>query len=74
MKALETESFTQEEADRAAGMGSYVAPKKFVIKTQPTKEELAKLYEQEENKNILIWKSIKIWKIILILVFNLIII
>ena len=54
MKALETESFTQEEADRAAGMGSYVAPKKFVIKTQPTKEELAKLYEQEENKNILI--------------------
>ena len=29
MKALKTEAFSQEEADRAAGMGSYKAPKTF---------------------------------------------
>ncbi|KAH9500643.1 hypothetical protein Btru_077182 [Bulinus truncatus] len=31
LKALETEPYTQEEADRAAGMGSYVAPKKLKV-------------------------------------------
>ena len=49
MKALETEPYTQAEADRAAGMGSYIAPKKFVIKTQPSKEELAELFEKEKG-------------------------
>jgi hypothetical protein len=54
MKALETEPYTQAEAERAAGMGSFIAPKKFVIKTQPSKGELAKIYEQQQNKNALI--------------------
>ncbi len=54
MKALETEPYTQEEANRAAGIGSYIAPKKFVIKTQPSKEELAKIYEKETNKDVII--------------------
>ncbi|XP_054730863.1 zinc finger protein 593 homolog [Anastrepha obliqua] len=40
MKALELEPYTVEEAERAAGQGSYKAPKKRVIKTQPTKEEV----------------------------------
>mgnify|MGYP001804259098 CR=1 FL=1 len=29
VKVLKTEAFSQEEADRAAGMGSYKAPKTF---------------------------------------------
>jgi len=29
VKALKTEAYTQEEAERAAGMGSYKAPKAF---------------------------------------------
>ncbi len=58
MKALETEPFTQAEADRAAGMGSYVAPKKFEIKTQPSKEALASM---ELNADGIIWMKIKKW-------------
>ncbi len=50
MKALETEPYTQAEADRAAGLGSYIAPKKFVIKTQPTKEKLLEMYGNEIEK------------------------
>lgn len=46
MKALETEPYTQEEAKRAAGIGSYIAPKKFEIKTQPDKLSLIKTYEK----------------------------
>ncbi|XP_053948057.1 zinc finger protein 593 homolog [Anastrepha ludens] len=42
MKALELEPYTEEEAERAAGQGCYKAPKKRVIKTQPTKEEVKK--------------------------------
>nr|XP_014094932.1 zinc finger protein 593 homolog [Bactrocera oleae] len=42
MKALELEPYTVEEAERAAGQGSYKAPKKRVIVTQPTKEEVKK--------------------------------
>lgn len=41
LKALETEPYTKEEAERAAGQGSYVKAKKRVMKTQPTKEEVA---------------------------------
>ncbi|XP_059153438.1 zinc finger protein 593 homolog, partial [Physella acuta] len=44
LKALETEPYTQEEADRAAGMGSYVAPKKVTVLQQSkpsTEEEMA---------------------------------
>ncbi|KAK6986620.1 zinc finger protein 593 [Biomphalaria glabrata] len=39
LKALETEPYTQDEADRAAGMGSYVAPKKLTVVSQ---DKLAK--------------------------------
>lgn len=34
LKALEVEPYTQEEADRAAGMGSYIAPKKVQVLKQ----------------------------------------
>ena len=49
MKALETEPFTQEEANRAAGMGSYKPPKKFEIKTQPDKATMAKIFENKTD-------------------------
>ncbi|KAJ8315097.1 hypothetical protein KUTeg_007247 [Tegillarca granosa] len=39
IKALSIEPYTQEEADRAAGIGSYVAPKKVKVETQPDKGE-----------------------------------
>ena len=54
MKALETEPYTQAEAERAAGMGSYVKPKTFVIKTQPDRETFNAIYENEPNKNVII--------------------
>ena len=38
LKFLETEVYSQKEADAAAGMGSYVAPKKRKIETQETNE------------------------------------
>jgi len=34
------EPFSQAEAERAAGMGSYVAPKAVAIKTQDTSSEM----------------------------------
>ncbi|GFR69466.1 zinc finger protein 593-like [Elysia marginata] len=34
LKALEVEPYTHEEADRAAGMGSYIAPKKVLVLAQ----------------------------------------
>lgn len=41
MKALETEAYTQEEAERAAGMGSYRAPKNLgKVCTQSVKEDM----------------------------------
>ena len=39
LKALETEPYTQAEADRAAGMGSYIAPLKQKVVTQETNEK-----------------------------------
>lgn len=54
MKALETEPFTQDEANRAAGIGSYVKPKTFVIKTQPDRETLNQNFETQPNKNEII--------------------
>lgn len=54
MKALQTEPYTQEEANRAAGMGSFIAPKKFEIKTQPSKQELAAIYEEKMDKDEII--------------------
>jgi len=39
IKALQTEPYTQEEAERAAGMGSYIPPRTNLnIKTQDKKE------------------------------------
>ena len=40
LKALETEPYTQAEADRAAGIGSYVAPKKRKMETQSHTEDM----------------------------------
>uniref|UniRef100_A0A0B6YY56 C2H2-type domain-containing protein n=1 Tax=Arion vulgaris TaxID=1028688 RepID=A0A0B6YY56_9EUPU len=34
LKALEVEPYSQDEADRAAGMGSYVAPKSVTVTSQ----------------------------------------
>lgn len=42
MKALELEPYSLEEAERAAGQGSYIKPEKRIIETQPSKAELAK--------------------------------
>ena len=49
MKALETEPVSQEESNRAAGMGSYIPPKKFEIQTIQNKEALVKLYENKKD-------------------------
>jgi bud site selection protein 20 len=54
MKALETEPYTQAEANRAAGIGSYIKPKSFTIKTQPDKETFNKIFENEPDKNAII--------------------
>lgn len=40
LKALELEPYTAEEAERAAGHGSFVKAKKRKMETQPTKEEV----------------------------------
>lgn len=40
MKALELEPYSIEESERAAGAGSFVAPKKRALETQPSKEDL----------------------------------
>lgn len=40
LKALETEPYSIEESERAAGHGSFVQPKKRRLETQPTKDEL----------------------------------
>jgi hypothetical protein len=54
MKALETEPYSHAEAARAAGMGSFVAPKKFEIRTQPVKEEVLKKFQDTENKEMIL--------------------
>lgn len=40
LKQLSEEPYTQEEAERAAGMGCYTPPKKIAVKTQPVVEEM----------------------------------
>ncbi|KAH8289240.1 hypothetical protein KR054_002067 [Drosophila jambulina] len=40
LKALETEPYSIEESERAAGRGSFVKAKKRTMETQPTKEEV----------------------------------
>ncbi|KAJ1176294.1 hypothetical protein NDU88_001576 [Pleurodeles waltl] len=41
LKKLQEEPYTQAEAERAAGMGSYIAPKKVDVQTQPIEEEMS---------------------------------
>jgi len=38
VKSLQVEPYTQAEAERAAGMGSYVAPKKVDVTIQPVED------------------------------------
>ncbi|KAG5856117.1 hypothetical protein ANANG_G00004620 [Anguilla anguilla] len=40
LKQLREEPYTQAEADRAAGMGSYIPPKTVEVQTQPVEEEM----------------------------------
>ncbi|XP_043916058.1 zinc finger protein 593 [Protopterus annectens] len=40
LKQLSEEPYTQEEAERAAGMGCYIPPKKIAVKTQAAVEEM----------------------------------
>lgn len=40
LKQLREEPYTQEEAERAAGMGSYIPPKVVEVKTQPLEEDM----------------------------------
>ncbi|KAG7510521.1 hypothetical protein JOB18_024170 [Solea senegalensis] len=40
LKELREEPYTQAEADRAAGMGSYIAPKVVEVKTQQVEEDM----------------------------------
>lgn len=42
LKALEMEPYSLEEAERAAGHGSYIKAEKRIIKTQPTKDDFIK--------------------------------
>lgn len=39
LKALELEPYTIEESERAGGLGSYIAPKKRKIETQPMDDD-----------------------------------
>ncbi|KAL9884311.1 zinc finger protein 593 homolog [Glossina fuscipes fuscipes] len=51
LKALETEPYSLEESERAAGHGSYIKPKTRQMETQPSKEDTkaGKLIKLEEN-------------------------
>lgn len=40
LKELKEEPYTQAEAERAAGMGSYIPPKVMEVKTQPVEEDM----------------------------------
>lgn len=40
LKQLREEPYTQAEAERAAGMGSYIPPKIVEVKTQPIEEDM----------------------------------
>ncbi|XP_032357221.1 zinc finger protein 593 [Etheostoma spectabile] len=40
LKLLREEPYTQAEAERAAGMGSYIAPKTVEVKTQTVEEDM----------------------------------
>ncbi|KAK7497433.1 hypothetical protein BaRGS_00011275 [Batillaria attramentaria] len=51
MKALETEAYTQDEAERAAGMGSYRAPQhRGKVETQSVKEDMDTEIDDTDKK------------------------
>lgn len=50
LKALEDEPYTVEEAERAAGHGSYVAHKKRKMETQPEKGSEQKIVVEEVDE------------------------
>ncbi len=52
LKALETEPYTVEESERAAGMGSYVAPRKRKMDTM-LPEGMKKQKKEQEDKKVL---------------------
>ena len=54
LKFLETEVYSQKEAEAAAGMGSYVPPKKRKVETQQTDET-----EPMENSETVITDKLK---------------
>lgn len=49
IKALQKEPYTQEEADRAAGMGSYIKPKRIAVETQSIKEDMDTEHLEADN-------------------------
>lgn len=49
LKALETEPYTQKEAEAAAGMGSYQKPKIKKVFTQPLKDEVEENTEEDSK-------------------------
>ena len=53
MKKLEVEPYTQEEADRAAGMGSYVAPQKKAVDAQtPVDQTRSQMDDDDEAQTL----------------------
>jgi bud site selection protein 20 len=46
LKKLETEPYTQAEAERAAGMGSYIPPKKVKVDGQKAEEKMDRSDEE----------------------------
>ncbi|KAK3921731.1 Zinc finger protein 593-like protein [Frankliniella fusca] len=50
MKALELEPYTIEESEKAAGLGSYIAPKKRKIETQKPVTEDCKRSKLEDDE------------------------
>ena len=52
IKELKTEPYTIEESERAAGHGSYIAPKKRKVETQPMSDDEVNFEDEDvEMKN-----------------------
>ena len=58
MKALEIEPHSIEDSERAAGLGSYVLPKKRKIETQPMSDD-----EFDSDKEDVEMKAVKAKKL-----------
>ncbi|XP_022192881.2 zinc finger protein 593 homolog [Nilaparvata lugens] len=53
LKALELEPYSIEESERAAGMGSYIAPKKRKMETQPLKSEQSAVNKSDDGDDVM---------------------